>query len=130
MKYVYPAIFTPSEDGGYAVNFPDVPRCFTCGDDFAHSIEMAEDVLAMMLCDREDEKEAIPAPSKNLPCEEHEFVTFIKADTKAYRRMNDSRAVKKTLTIPAWLNHQAEAAHVNFSSILQDALKTHLQIVE
>ena len=128
MKYVYPAIFTPSEDGGYAVNFPDVPRCFTCGDDFAHSIEMAEDVLAMMLCDIEDNNEPIPVQSKNLPCKEHEFVTFIKADTTAWRHANDNRAVRKNLTIPAWLNNAAEAAHVNFSSILQDALKAHLEL--
>ena len=128
MKYVYPAIFTPAEDGGYAVNFPDVSRCFTCGNDFAHSIEMAEDVLAMMLCDIEDEKEPIPEPSKALTCEDHEIVTFIKADTEAYRQMNDNRAVRKNLTIPAWLNHKAEAAHVNFSGILQEALKEHLKI--
>ena len=128
MKYVYPAVFTPDKDGGYAVTFPDVPRCFTCGNDFAHSIEMAEDVLAMMLCDTEDENKPIPLPSKRLICEEHEFITYIKADTDEWRRMNDNRAVRKNLTIPAWLNHKAEAAHVNFSGILQEALKKHLKI--
>ena len=126
MKYVYPAIFTPSEDGSYAVNFPDVPRCFTCGDNLIDAVEMAEDVLAMMLCDMEDDKEQIPPPSVNLSCKAPETVALIKADTQAYRRANDSRAVKKTLTIPAWLNHTAEAAHVNFSSVLQEALKAHL----
>ena len=128
MKYVYPAVFTPSEDGSYAVNFPDIPRCFTCGDTLVDAIEMAEDVLAMVLCGMEDDKEPIPLPSVTLVCESPETVSLIKADTTAYRRINDSRAVKKTLTIPAWLNHAAEAAHVNFSSVLQDALKAHLEL--
>ena len=127
MKYVYPAIFTPTEEG-YAVTFPDVPRCYTCGDSLAHAIEMAEDVLAMMLVSTEDEKHPIPPASETLPHEAPQFINFIKADTSEWRRANDNRSVKKNLTIPAWLNRKAEEAHVNFSSILQDALKSHLKI--
>ena len=127
MKYVYPAIFTPLKDG-YDVYVPDLPYCRTCADTLADAIDMAEDAVSMWLWDAENKHEDIPAASLSLPHNPPQFTTLIKADTDAYRRQNDNRAVKKTLTIPAWLNEQAEKAHVNFSSILQDALKRHLQI--
>jgi len=131
MKYVYPAIFTPLDDeGGYDVYIPDLPHCRTCGEDLAEAIEMAEDAASMWLWDAENKKETIPEPSKSLDHESPQFVNFVKADTETFRRQMDSRAVKKTLTIPAWLNHKAEEAHVNFSGILQDALKTHLHITD
>ena len=128
MKYVYPAIFTPLGNEQYDVYLPDLPYCRTCGNGLADAIEMAEDAASMWLWDAESEKEIIPPPSESLQCEPPQFVNLIKADTDAYRRMRSSCAVKKTLTIPAWLNYEAEAAHVNFSGILQDALKTHLKI--
>ncbi|MCL2197323.1 MAG: type II toxin-antitoxin system HicB family antitoxin [Defluviitaleaceae bacterium] len=130
MVYVYPAIFQPSGEGcGYAVEVPDLPA-YTCGDSLAHALDMAEDAIAMWLVHSEDNGHPIPAPSKSLPHESPQFVNLVKADTDAWRRVNDNRAVRKNLTIPAWLNYQAEAAHVNFSSILQDALKTHLKIAQ
>lgn len=127
MKYVYPAVFTPLDDG-YDVRVPDLPGCRTCGDSLAESIEMAEDAVSLWLWDAEQEGRGIPPASANLPFETPQFVSLIKADTDAYRRRMDNRAVKKTLTIPAWLNHQAEAAHLNFSGILQDALKARLGV--
>ena len=131
MRYVYPAIFTPLvEEGGYDVYFPDLPYCRTCGDDLADAIDMAEDAVSMWLWDAENKKEDIPPPSERLVHDPSQFVNFVKADTDTFRRQMDSKAVKKTLTIPAWLNHQAEAAHVNFSSILQEALKAHLHVSE
>ena len=134
MKYVYPAIFTPIEEGefegGYRVHVPDLPYTRTFGKDLIDAIDMAEDAVAMWLLDAENNKEPIPQASTNLSCADAEFVSMIVADTDAYRRQVDSRAVKKTLSIPAWLNHQAEAAHVNFSSLLQDALKSHLKIAQ
>ena len=128
MTYVYPAIFTPPTDdeAGFAVSVPDLPYVHTCGDTLADAIDMAEDAIAMWLADHEDNGYEIPPPSAFLPHEAPDFVSLIKADTTAWRRANDNRAVRKNLTIPAWLNHEAEAAHVNFSSVLQDALKAHL----
>ena len=82
----------------------------------------------MIICVKLSKNEAIPVASKTLQHESHQLVSMVVADTEAYRRQMDSRAVKKTLTIPAWLNYRAEAAHVNFSSLLQEALKSHLQI--
>jgi predicted RNase H-like HicB family nuclease len=130
MKYVYPAVFTPLENGQYDVYIADLPYCRTCGNNLTEAIEMAEDAAAMWLWDAENKKEAIPTASKTLPHDPPQFVSLIKADTVVFRRQMDSRAVKKTLTIPAWLNEQAEKAHVNFSSVLQEALKKHLQIIE
>ena len=128
MKYVYPAIFTPLENGKYDVYVPDLPYVRTFGNNLAEAMEMAEDATAMWLWDTENKKEPIPLPSEKLSCDSTQFVNFVKADTEAYRKANDNRAVKKTLTIPAWLNSAAENAHVNFSSVLQAALKAHLGI--
>ena len=127
MKYVYPAIFTPLEDeGGYDVYIPDLPYCRTCGDDLAEAIDMAEDAMAMWLWDAENKKENIPAPSKTLKHESPQFVNLVKADTDEWRKANDTRAVKKTLSIPSWLNTQAEKANAPFSQILQEGLKEYL----
>lgn len=128
MKYVYPAIFTPLEDGQFDVCVPDLPYVRTFGANLPEAIEMAEDATSHWLWDAENNKEEIPAPSKKLEHEPGQFVNLVKADTEKFRRLMDNRAVKKTLTIPAWLNSQAEAAHVNFSGVLQEALKTHLNI--
>jgi len=129
MKYVYPAVFTPLADG-YDVHVPDLPGCRTCGDNLAEAIEMAEDAASQWLWDAENDKEQAPAASSMLPHAAPQFISLIKADTEIYRRKADNRAVKKTLSIPAWLNHKAEAEHVNFSGILQEALKERLHIFE
>ena len=132
MKKAYPAIFTPIEEGefagGYRVYVPDLPVVRTYGKDLEDAIEMAVDAASMWIWDAENNNEAIPMPSDALSCEPPQFISMIIADSDAYRRQHDSRAIKKTLTIPAWLNHKAEEAHVNFSSILQEALKAHLKI--
>jgi len=130
MTYVYPVIFSPSNEGGYDVHVPDLPGVYTCGNSLAEALDMAEDAMAMWLAYSEDEGHHIPPPSESLHCKAPQFVNLIKADTDMWRRANDNRAVRKSLTIPAWLNHQAEAEHVNFSSILQDALKAHLKIAQ
>ena len=129
MKYTYTAVFTP-EEGGFNVNFPDLQGCYTCGDDMADAIHMAQDVLYLTLCDLEDDKKPIPPASKqkDIPIEGEQITSVIAADTDAYRRFCDERAVKKTLTLPGWLNERAEREGINFSGILQEALKAHLHI--
>jgi predicted RNase H-like HicB family nuclease len=128
MKYAYPAIFTPAEEGGFDVKVPDLPGCRTCGDDLADAIFMAEDAVSMWLWAAENKHEAIP-PATQLPSvEAPQFINYVYADTDAYRKKNDTRAVKKTLSIPLWLNALAEDAGVNFSQILQDALKERLGV--
>lgn len=131
-KYVYPAIFTPEEDGGYSIRFPDVKNCFTGSETLAGAMDMANDVLCLMLYDLEQKNEEIPAPSSVQAVQEQveagEFVSLISCDTVAYRKFYDNRAVKKTLSIPSWLNDMAERAGINFSGTLQEALKQQLRI--
>ena len=132
MKYVYPAIFSPIEEGefagGYRVRIPDLPYTRTFGKDLADAIGMAEDAASMWLWDAENNNEQVPAASTTVICEEGEFISMVVADTDIFRRQMDSRSIKKTLSIPAWLNHKAEEAHINFSGLLQEALKNNLQI--
>ncbi len=128
-KYVYPALITKEEDG-YSVCFPDVSGCYTCGKDLAEAISMAEDALALVLYEMEVSKEVIPTATELqcVSCKQNEIVTLICCDTLTYRKMYDKAAVKKTLTIPNWLNLMAEEANINFSQLLQEALKEKLAV--
>ena len=127
MKYVYPAIIT-LEDSGYNVAVPDLPGCFTCGESLVDAIEMARDAISMWLVDAENKYEVIPVPSgpRDILTEPNNFVNLIDVDTDQYRRENDNHAIKKTLSIPNWLNAKAEKAGINFSQTLQKALKKEL----
>lgn len=129
-KYIYPAIFTPEANGQFSIYFPDIENCFTCGDNLEDGISMAEDVLSLMLTQLEDKGHNIPSASaiNDLITKNGEFATYISCDTTAYRRLMNNTAVKKTLTIPSWLNDSAIAAGLNFSQVLQDALKQQLNV--
>lgn len=129
-QYVYPAIFTLEENGMYSVRFPDVKNCFTDGKNLADALVMAQDALCLMLYDKEEAGEEIPKASniKEIQTAPDEIVSLVSCDTLEYRKMYQSSAVKKTLTIPTWLNTMAEKQGVNFSQILQDALKEKLNV--
>ena len=131
-KYVYPAIFTPEDCGGYSIRFPDIKNCFTDGNDLTDAMQQANDVVCLMLYDLEEAGATIPAASTvqelQADLEQGEFVTLIACDTIEYRKFYDNKAVKKTLSIPSWLNDMAERAGINFSGTLQDALKKQLNI--
>ena len=129
-KYSYPAVFTPEENGAYSIYFPDFESCYTCGDSLADGIMMAEDVLAFTLYDYEKDNRPVPSPSNlnEIAVQPGEFVNYIACDTLAYRKMHSNKAVKKTLSIPEWLNEAAEKAGINFSRALQDALMKQLNI--
>ena len=136
MKYTYTAIFKPEpseETPGktlFGVAFPDLP-CHTCGDSLSDAIEMAQDALCLCLYHREQDGKDIPlsTPPQEIKVSGDEFITAIAVDTDEYKRFFGNQAVRKSLTIPAWLNTEAEKAHVNFSSVLQEALKEKLQLV-
>jgi len=132
MKYVYPAVFRPEEDGGFCVFFPDINRGATQGETIAECIDMAQDFLCLAIYEMEKDDEKIPAATdiKALTIDENDTVTLISVDTDFYHRFYSKKLVKKTLNIPMWLNEQAERANVNFSGILQEALKAHLHISE
>ena len=129
MKYVFPAVFT-KESAGFSVHFPDVDGCFTSGETLSDAMAMAEDALSLMLMAMEDDKSAIPEPSdpRKISCGENEVCSLILADTTEYRKLYGKQAVKKTLSIPAWLNTAAEDKGLNFSAVLQAALREALGI--
>lgn len=123
-KYVYPAIFTPEEDGSFSINFPDLEGCYTCGDNLTDGMEMAKDVLALVLYGYETENKLIPTPSplSTFETSNGAFVNYVVCDTMVYRKLHNNKAIKKTLTIPEWLNEEATALGINFSQVLQSAL--------
>lgn len=127
MRYVFPAVFT-KEETGYSVIFPDLEGCYTCGDDLKDALYMAEDVLVFTLFDYEKASRAIPEPSDpgTLETAPGDFTNYITCDTIEYQRQHNNKAVKKTLSIPEWLNELAVARGINFSQVLQDALKSQL----
>jgi len=132
MKYVYPAVFHPEEEGGYSVYFPDIQYGATQGETIAECIDMAQDFLCLALYDMEEDEVDIPSPTdiKAVVSEKDDIVTLISVDTEYYRRFNSNKSVKKTLTIPMWLNQRAEAENINFSQTLQRAIKQELHIAD
>ena len=123
-KYAYPAVFTQEENGQYSVVFRDLEGCYTCGDNIEHAIEMAEDALALVLYGYEVEGKEVPKPSQRqtIKLSEGEFINDIRCDTLEYRKMYSNKSVRKNVTLPEWLNEEAEALKINFSQVLQEAL--------
>lgn len=128
-KYVFPAIFE-KESTGYSVRFPDISGCYTQGETLSEALENASDALCLMLYDMEEESVDIPSPSdiRDLNTQPGDITSLVACDTIEYRRFNDNKAVKKTLTIPNWLNVMSERANINFSAVLQKALMEELNI--
>lgn len=129
-KYIFPAIFTKENDNSYSILFPDLENCYTQGDNIQDGFEMANDVLCLVLYELEEKGAAIPQASdpRSIAIDSNSFVTLIQADTLEYRKYYDNKAVKKTLTVPSWLNTIAERENINFSQVLQEALKERLQV--
>lgn len=129
-KYVYPAIFTAEKEGGYSVVFPDLEGCYTQGETLDEALKMAEDVLNLTLYGLEEDGKSIAPPTniRDIKVGDDEFTTLVGCDTIEYRRYFDNKAVKKTLTIPNWLNVMSERANINFSAVLQKALMQELNI--
>lgn len=129
--YVFPAVFDYAPDG-INVSFPDLEGCFTCGHDDGEAFFMARDVLEGFLYTIEQHQEPIPEPSSLLDIEtkQNERVVLVEVNMKVVRYQEDNKAVKKTLTIPRWLENLAQAAGVNYSQLLQEALKDLLNVKE
>lgn len=128
-KYLYLATLERDPDtDGYTVTFPDLPGCITEGDDLLDATDMAQDALEGFLLVLEDGEEKIPAASnwETIMAQVESSSTMVvpvKADTRIARMRDNDRAVKKTLTIPNWLDELAKEKEINFSKVLQDALK-------
>lgn len=131
MKLAYPVILTPVNDGSFAVRVPDL-EIYTQGDNIAEAMHMARDAIGMWICFEQDEGRPIPEPNQvsHVIVEPGEIKTLVDIDINEYRRAHEQRTIRKNLTLPSWLNDQAEKAGVNFSQILQDALKKYLGIAD
>ncbi len=128
MKYAYPIVITPAGND-YMVYVPDLD-INTQGVSVADAMEMARDAIGMWGCYEQDEKRPIPQPgtTKNVKAKAEDIVTLVDVDFDEYRRRHENRVVRKNVTLPSWLNEQAEQAGVNFSAVLQRALKSELHL--
>lgn len=124
MKYAYPACFYQEDDGRFSVEFADFELA-TFGDDLADAIYMAADAAAGRILSMLNDGEKLPQPSnikKIKPEDSSGFVSMVYIDLEKQKANYDESPVKKTLTIPSWLNKAAEKKNVNFSSTLKEAL--------
>ena len=132
--YVYPAILTYDEGYDIAVTFPDLPGCATSGADEKEALSMAKEALSLHLYGLETDGEEIPPASslKSLQSEieDNECVAFIEVFMPSIRMAQENKSVNRTVTLPAWLNARALECGVNFSAVLQDALKSQLNILK
>ncbi len=124
MLFVYPAIFH-KENESYWVEFPDLKGCYSSGSTIPETMEMAQEALTGYLLTLLEHGDSIAAPSDISAYSPTDgFATLVSCDINQYK---DTKAVKKTLTIPSWLNDRAISMGVNFSQVLQDALLSKIQ---
>jgi len=128
---MFPAIVTKFAEDDYNVKFPDIQEIHTFGETLEEAYEMAEDALKLYIFDLYSDNIEIPV-TKTLfhSVEKNQTLIIVKVDFNKIVKEYDNKAVKKTLTVPSWLNKEAEAAHINFSAVLQKALKDELRVVE
>ena len=124
--WTYPAIFT-LEDNEYWVEFVDLKGCFSDGKTLAEAMENAKEAMGLFLEDLNEYPECT-TNIKSLKLEENQIVSFVSVDLEEHKRKYENKSVKKTLSIPAWLNTIAEKENVNFSQILQKALIDTLNV--
>jgi predicted RNase H-like HicB family nuclease len=134
-KHVYPAVFDPDERGpeyGYTVTFPDLPGCITEGNSLEEALNMAQEALQLHLYGMEADGDEIPKPTppEKIKAPVGAFVTLVQAMMPLVRERMSRKSVNKTLTLPKWLNDLAEEKHINFSHVLQSALKERLGVFE
>lgn len=126
MLQIYPAII--HEEDGYWIEFPDLEGCQTCGTSLEETMELAQEALGLYLVSLAEHDQPIPAPSSIGKISVKDgHATYVSTDMNIYRR--DTRAVKKMLSIPAWLAKEAEANNISLSKVLQDALKEQLHLI-
>ena len=124
MKYVYPAVFA-NDPEGVIVTFPDLEDAFTDGNTMEEAFENAEDVLNLVLWNREEGKRDIPAPTPaaKIPVPPNATLAMVKADTLAYRKLHDKKTVRRSVILPNWLDTIARERNINCSQLLQNAIR-------
>ena len=122
MEYVYPALFHKNKNGSYTVVYPDLPGCITEGKTLGNAMYMAQSALTQWLGYLIDKKQEIPkaSPAQNVKTSIGEFVNLICADVK------DGRAVKRTVSIPKWMDDKVAKSGLSLSRVLQEALSERL----
>ena len=128
-NYIYPCVFI-YEDEGISVYYPDLDGCVTFGNNEHEAFANAKEALTLHLYGIEQDNDPIPQPSliKDIALEPNEQALLLEVPMLAFRAKQANKLVKKTLTIPEWLNIVAENNNVNFSQLLQSALKQHLKL--
>ena len=132
--YSYPAILYYDEDG-ISIEFPDLPGCLPCADTTEEAVKNAKEALGLHLWGMEKDNDEIPEPTgiKDLQIEKgsnglQAILLLVDVFMPPVRERLNNKYIKKTLSIPAWLNAEAEKHGVNFSQILQNGLKSYLHI--
>ncbi len=128
--YIYPAIITKLDENDYNIKFPDFDEIISYGDSIEEAYLMAEDALKLCLFDLYEDDKTIIEPSiiNNIKLDESQVMILVKVNLKQIIKEYDNKSIKKTLTIPSWLNKEAEKSHINFSKLLQEALVDYLKI--
>ena len=128
-SYSFPAVLYYDEDG-ISIEFPDLPGCLPCAESTEEAVKNAKEALGLHLWSMEQDNDEIPEPTgiTNLTLEKGSIPLLVDVFMPPVRERLNNRYVKKTLSIPAWLNAEAEKAGVNFSQILQNGLKNYLHI--
>ncbi|MHC3682580.1 type II toxin-antitoxin system HicB family antitoxin [Streptococcus suis] len=134
MKYNYLALFkADKENGGYSISFPDFPGAFSEADNLSEAIFNAREVLEIYTVMFEDEGKEFPKPSSfkalasNLASDD-DVIQAISVDTELVRERERSKIVNKTVTLPSWLVEVGKENKVNFSQLLQKAIREELQV--
>lgn len=128
-RYFYPAVFTYEPDQEIAVVFPDL-NCATSGTNEDDALLSARELLGCVLCGMEEDEEEIPAPTplSEVQTEKNERAVLIDVYMPSIRLAHINRSVSRTVTLPAWLNAKAVENGINFSQLLQEAIKSHLHL--
>jgi len=129
-RYAYPAVLTYEEGYEIAVTFPDLPGCATSGATEIEAIAAGREALGLHLWGMERDGDEIPAPSnaKNIELEEGEVIAVIDVYMPSIRLAQENKSVNRTVTLPAWLDARAKECGVNFSQLLQEAIKKEISI--
>ena len=130
-NYIFPCVFIYGDDG-INIHFPDLDGCISFGRDEQKAWNNAKEVLSLHLYGMEQDDDEIPEPSSimDIILDDNEKVLFVEVFMPTFRAKQDNKFIKKTLTLPQWLNIEAERAGVNFSQVLQSSLKEHLGLSE
>lgn len=128
-QYIFPALFYFDADG-ISIEFPDLPGCLPCAQNQEEAFKNAKEALGLHLYGMEQDGEEIPEPTpvNQLIPEDGGVVVMIEVFMPAFRERMNNKSVNRTVTLPAWLNAAALECNINFSQILQDALKKQLNI--